>query len=355
MDLEKLSDHLSIGDAAALLFKVLEKKSAIKKSKRFGLYPISDWGAFARAKCLEASFWMASKVRFTSDIDDFNSMPEELRKPLLMCFGFFAVGDGGISDLLAYRMILMSDSYEKQYYYVIQMNNERVHNETYGKMIYTLVPSSEQREEIFNYVDSVQSIKNMSQYIEDAISQSSSPKVLLLSLACAEYIMFTPLFCIIFWYKAYMRGKLRGIIFSNIEIAKDEAQHCLNACEQYNELSDKFSKEEAHEFVDRFVAVVSQFADEALKDVKNMKDLTPANVKQYIQFVADDLLEKIHYPPLYKVENPFIWMLYTGLTVKENFYEDDVSQYKHFNVEEEVSEANRLCNGIAKEEESYDF
>lgn len=345
MSIEELSEKLSIGDAAALLFKVMEKNNSLSKSKRFGLYPINDWGAFRRAKTLESSRWLASKIKFTSDANDFNSMPDSLKQPLLMCFGFFAVADGGISDLLAYRMILTAESYEQQYYYVVQLDNERVHNETYGKMIYTLISSEKQRDEVFNYVKSVESIRRMTGFIEDAISRSSDHKILLMSLACSEYIMFTPLFCIIFWYKTYLPGKLEGIIFSNIEIAKDEAQHCLNACMQYKNLKEKFTEAEAHDFVSKFVHVVSLFADDALKGTENMKDLTPDNVKQYIRFVADDLLEKLGYSPLYSVSNPFHWMIYTSLVPKENFFEKEVSQYKLYNVDDEVRNAYNLCHG----------
>lgn len=354
IDIEKLSDELTISQASALLFRVLDKKSTLSKSKRFGLYPIKDWAAFERAKKLEASLWPASRVKFTTDIDDFNNLPDQLKKPLIMCFGFFAVGDGGISDLLAYRMILMSDSYEMQYYYVIQLNNERVHNETYGKMIYTLISSQSEREKIFDYVNSVRSIKKMSGFIENAIKECSSQTVLLLSLACAEYIMFTPLFCIIFWYKAYYRGKLPGIIFSNVEIAKDEGQHCLNACKLYRALGDKLSEADVHRFVDSFVEVVSEFGDDALENATNMQDLTPKNVRQYIKYVADDLLEKLGYKSSYHVSNPFEWMIYTNLVAKENFYETDVSQYKMLNVEEEVKEAYELCVGSPPTSENKD-
>jgi ribonucleotide reductase beta subunit family protein with ferritin-like domain len=163
-------------------------------------------------------------------------------------------------------------------------------------------------------------------------------KQLFVSLAAAEYVMFTPLFCIIFWYRVYKKGKLAKVIFSNEEILRDEASHCLNGCENYKELTDKYTDEEVHEFIDRVVQIISEFADEVLQSV-DLEELTPANVRQHIRYAADDLLTCLGHRKFYYVSSPFLWMDFANLIPKTNFYEGSVGEYARLNVQKSVSEA----------------
>lgn len=349
--LEKLSEILTVSEAASLVSKIHEKTSGLSKSKRFGLYPIQDWNAFTRTKLLEAAYWQADEVTFSNDFNDFMEFTEEERRPLAFAFGFFAVGDGSIVSMLAYQMILISESFEKQGFYVVQLNNERVHGETYGKMIYTLIRDPQKREEIFNAVEKIASIRKMNEYIEKIFTnpKESSKRNAYVCLAITEFLMFLPLFCIIFWYRAYKKGKIQSVIESNQIIAKDEALHGQNGCDNYNELptNEKYTNEEIHNLIDEAVLLVSNFADEVLQGV-NLPELTPENVKQYIRFVADDLLVRLNHSKKYQVKSPFVWMDFTNLVVKENFYEMNVTEYSRFNVKEEIQKIKDLHTGEIK-------
>lgn len=350
--LNKLSNILTVNEAASLVAQIHEKKGSITKAKRFGAYPINDWNAFSRYKNLQASFWTSDEIKFSEDRNDFDTFTEDEKWPLVMSFGFFAVGDGSISSMLAYQMILNAPSFENQMFYVAQLHSEVVHGETYGVMIYTLISDPIKRDKIFNAVDEVKSIQAMNKFIENAFTFPMGQKELYVSLAAAEYIMFTPLFCIIFWYRAYKKGKIPQVIFSNQQIAKDEAAHCENGCANYRQLpsNEKYTDEEVHIYVDKVVQLVSAFADEVLSKV-NLPELTPENVKQYIRFVADDLFYRLDHSKYYNVTNPFIWMNFTELIPKTNFYEGTVGEYKRFNVQESLRRAYELCNGIEEKKE----
>ncbi len=338
--LDKLSTQLTIHEAAALVAIIQEKQNGQNKAKRFGLYPVQNWGAFERLKKLEAGRWTADEIEFSEDINDFNEMMASEQRPLLMSFGFFAVGDGAVAGSIAYRMILIAPSFEAQSFYICQLDNERTHGETYGKMIHTLVTDEKERHEIFEAVEKVESIKAMSQFIEDIFTNPEGDRALYVTLACAEFLMFTPLFCIIFWYRAFMKGKIKRIIFSNEQIAKDEAQHCLNGCENYKELppNQRYTDDQIHTIIDRVVRLVDRFADEALLGTQ-LQDLTPENVKSYIRVVADDLLFELGHSPLYSVENPFPWMEFIRLRNKTNFYEGAVGEYSRVSLKKIVQTA----------------
>lgn len=348
--LDRLSDVLTINEAAALISRVHEKnriKTGMSKAKRFGLFPVEDWNGLKRTLDLQASLWLASEIEFHEDRDDFNEFTPEEQRPLIMAFGFFAVGDGSIASMLAYQMILTARNFENQMFYATQLFNECVHGETYGNMIYTLVPDAKGRDEIFNAVENIKSIREMNAFIENAFTFPQGEKHKYVSLAASEYLLFTPLFCIIFWYRAYKKGKIPRTIFSNEQIAKDEAGHCENGCVNYRELpdTDKYTDEEVHTYVDKVVCLVSNFADEVLFDV-NLPDLTPENVKQYIRYVADDLFDRLDHSKYYNVINPYTWMTFTNLVPKTNFYEGSVGEYKRFNVSEYLQRIYELCNGV---------
>jgi ribonucleoside-diphosphate reductase subunit M2 len=48
---------------------------------------------------------------------------------------------------------------------------------------------------------------------------------------------------------------------------------------------------------------------------------------QYIEFIADRLLQALGVPKCYNVENPFEWMDMISLQGKTNFFEKRVSEY----------------------------
>lgn len=347
--IDELCKLLSIHEAGAIAARISEK-SCKNPAKRFGLYPPSDWNLVLRTKKLEASFWTADEIDFTQDRNDFNELTKEEKKPLLRAFGYFAIADGAIANMLAFQMILVAGTVEKQQFYVVQLDNERVHQETYGKMIYTLVSDPEERNAVFNSVNKIQSIKELNSFIEKSFMHPDGERQLYVNLAAAEYITLQPMFCYILWYRAYKRDKMPRVIFANEQIMKDEASHGLNGCENYNDLpsNQKYTDGEIHKLIDHVVKLVDKFIDELHEDI-SLEDLTPDRVKQYVRFVADDMLERLHHSKYYKAENPFEWMNFTSLIPKTNFYEGTVGQYSRYSVSQSIEKMKALVEGVSTE------
>ena len=53
---------------------------------------------------------------------------------------------------------------------------------------------------------------------------------------------------------------------------------------------------------------------------------------QYIEFVADRLLNSLGQPKVYNATNPFEWMEMISLQRKTNFFENRVSEYQRSGV-----------------------
>ncbi len=344
--LQEIADSLTISEIGALV-ALKTAKMAVSKSKRYGLFPIADWSDYKRMVRWDASYWDYSEVRFSNSRNDFLSLSEGERQALLLCFGFFAVGDGSITSLLAYQMLLNAPTFEEQMIYVSQINIERVHAITYGHMIEALVDSVEERNAIFQAVENVEATKKMNEFIEDAALYSSGDRDRYIALAISEYLFFTPLFSIIFWFKSHRNGKIKDVIYSNELIAKDECSHCENGCAKYLKLPSekRFTDGEIHKIVGKAVGLVSGFAHHMVNErgIK-LAGLTYEALSQYIQFIADDLLINVKHAKLYNVSLPeaLKYMTLTNFEIKTNFYEADVSAYRRFDPDSLLEETAAL-------------
>jgi len=52
-------------------------------------------------------------------------------------------------------------------------------------------------------------------------------------------------------------------------------------------------------------------------------------MKQYIEYVADRLLQMLKIDPVYKTANPFEWMELISIQGKTNFFEKRVGEYSN--------------------------
>ena len=349
--IELISECLSITQACALLGKINEKRG-VSASSRLGVYPIEDEAAFHRVAKMDSQQWEASEISFTEDIDDFNSLPEYQQDPLLKVFGFFAVGDGSVTETLVFQMLPMCSTVESRLFYISQLYNEKTHAVTYSKMIFTLVRDQTKRDEILNSVETNKEIGALNDFIQNIFLQPKKEGEIYFMLAAAEYAMFMPLFAVIFWYRNYTPTKLKNIKKANEMIAKDEAFHAVNGAEIYKTLSidQKYTTEQAHACVDKIVKLMDDFTDSFLKDSK-LETLTDENMRTFNRFVTDDFLQLVGHKKMYNVENPFPWMTLMMIGHKANFYEATVSEYSKINPSSVVEEALMLSGNAPIETE----
>jgi ribonucleoside-diphosphate reductase beta chain len=59
-------------------------------------------------------------------------------------------------------------------------------------------------------------------------------------------------------------------------------------------------------------------------------------MSQYIEFVADRLLQQLGYPKAYSTQNPFPFMERISLEGKDNFFEKRVSTYAKAGVGKDI-------------------
>ena len=146
----------------------------------------------------------------------------------------------------------------------------------------------------------------------------------LVAFAAVEGIFFSGSFCSIFWLKK--RGLMPGLSFSNELISRDEGLHCDFACLLYSMLETKLSQERIYEIITDAVQNEHEFVTDALP-----VSLIGMNAKlmcQYIEFVADRLLNELVGKKVYGATNPFDFMEMISLRGKTNFFEKRVGEYQ---------------------------
>ena len=104
----------------------------------------------------------------------------------------------------------------------------------------------------------------------------------------------------------------------------------------YNNLVDKPSDDIIINIIKEAVEIEKEFITESIPC--RMIGMNSIMMTQYIEFVADRLLNQLGYDKLYNSKNPFDFMELISLRPKSNFFEIRVGEYQMANVGKEKEE-----------------
>jgi ribonucleotide reductase beta subunit family protein with ferritin-like domain len=286
---------------------------------RYSLFPIQDEKSYEFYKRQEAASWVADELDFRRDLEHYEAASPAERRLIDTILAFFLPGDGLISMNLI-RFLLECRSYEDQAMLVAQLHIELVHAETYSLAALTFVRSPDKLNAFVSQAESTACVRAKAAFMERWMNSDAPRSDRLLAFACAEGIFFCSLFAVIFWFRP--RGKFPNFITANQLILRDEALHRDFGCYLY--LKEGKSPR-ALEIVREAVAIEDDFINHMLPEP--VEDLNAADMRQYVRFIADQLLGQIGEKPDYEVSNPLGFMKSLVLEGKTNYYEQRVSQY----------------------------
>ena len=201
---------------------------------------------------------------------------------------------------------------------------ENIHSETYSLLIDTYIKETEEKNKLFNAIETLDCVTKKADWALRWIDEGSFAERLI-AFAAVEGIFFSGSFCSIFWLKK--RGLMPGLSFSNELISRDEGLHCDFACLLYNNhLVNKLPKEQVRDIILDAVEIEKEFILDALpvKLIGMNSDL----MSQYIEFVADRLLMELGCEKEFNVSNPFDFMEMISIQGKTNFFEKRVGEYQ---------------------------
>lgn len=346
--------------------------SIIKQSgsARYTVFPIRYPNLWKFYKDHAATLWFVEEVRLTDDITDWNeNLNDNERYFIKNILAFFAASDGIVNENLVLNFYNEVQIPEARQFYTIQMTIESIHAEQYAILIDTYITDSEEKNRLFNAIETIPAVKKKAEWalrwIEEGstVIQSIPESTIdiikkiqkigggicsreeltkldfftksrpdfaqrLLAFVCVEGIFFSGSFCAIYWLKS--RGLMPGLATANQFISRDENLHAEFAIELYKMLDTRLSENVVVQIFKQAVEIEKEFITQSLP--VSLIGMNCVLMSQYIEYVADRWLVLLGYSKIYNTQNPFTFMEMISVNTKSNFFEVNVDQYRKANV-----------------------
>lgn len=296
----------------------------IEDPNRFVIFPIKHHDIWQFYKNAEACFWTAEELDLAQDLTDWEKLNDGERHFISHVLAFFAASDGIVNENLAVDFISGVQYAEAKCFYGFQIAIENIHAEVYSLLIDTYIKDAQERDKLLNAVEHIPCVQKKADWATRWIENGNFIERLI-AFAAVEGIFFSGSFCSIFWLKK--RGLMPGLSFSNELISRDEGMHRDFACLLYTDhIKNKLPEEDIYKIIKDAVEIEKEFVTDALP--VSLIGMNSDLMCQYIEFVADHLLEQLNLNKIYNSTNPFDFMELISLQGKTNFFEKRVGDYQ---------------------------
>jgi len=282
----------------------------------------------------EACFWSADEIDLASDMKDWIKLNEGEQHFIKHVLAFFAASDGIVLENLAGRFLREVKDLKIRAFYSFQTAMENVHSETYSLLIDEYIKDTEEKNRLFQAIQTVDAVKLKASWAVKWINHQNSFAERLVAFCAVEGILFSGSFCAIYWLKK--RGLMPGLTFSNELISRDEGLHTDFGCLVYSLLENQLPKDVVTDIIKESVDIERHFVCDSLP--VDLIGMNSRLMSQYIEFVADRLLVCLGCDKYYNATNPFDWMDLISLQGKTNFFEKRVGDYQKAGVMVEQDE-----------------
>jgi ribonucleoside-diphosphate reductase beta chain len=289
--------------------------------------------------------WTVEEVDFSTDLVDLHTKLTPSERHLInRLVAFFATGDSIVGNNLVLNLYRHVNSPEGRLYLSRQLFEEALHVQFYLTLLDTYIPHPDERAKAFAAVENIPSIKRKAdfcfKYIDSIysmqrIESTEDRRKFLLNVicfaSCIEGLFFFAAFAYVYFLRS--KGLLAGLATGTNWVFRDESMHINFAME----VIDIARKEEPGIFNQQMNDRVTEMIDEAIETEMAFADdilefgvagLSPKDMRQYLQFVADQRLEALRIPARYHVKNPFPFMELQDMQELANFFERRVSAYQ---------------------------
>jgi ribonucleotide reductase beta subunit family protein with ferritin-like domain len=279
--------------------------------------------------------WNAQEVANSTTMqEDRREMHEKLTRPerdfILHILRYFAGGDDAVIDFIYSQINTRIKDRTWMGVEIQKAANEEIHSETYALTIKYIAPEEENNllsQDEFGGSLAEKKLLWCEQHMSLVKPLANTVFVMLI----LEGLFFSSSFAAIFWFRS--RDLLLGVAGTNTMIANDEGEHNRFYFYIYSTLEYKLEEPEAHRIIEEAVKIETEFVKHITPRSAGMN---PELMEQYVQFVANDILAKCGYTPIWKVSNPFAFMNEFGLSRKVDNFRIKNTEYQSFRTEEYV-------------------
>jgi ribonucleotide reductase beta subunit family protein with ferritin-like domain len=323
--------------AAAAAVVELAEPLLTPNPRRHVLFPVEHADIFAMTKKAIAVFWTVEEVDLTKDMKDWEKLDANTQHFIKHVLGFFAASDGILMENLSLNFQNEVQSPEARFFYANQNFMEAIHSEMYSLLIDTYIDDKTEKQKLLEAANTMPAIQKKAEWAMKWLDASKANfATRLVAFAVVEGIFFSGSFCSIFWLKK--QGLMPGLTTSNEFISRDEGMHTDFACLLYSKITGKLKKSQINKIVKEAVTIEKNFITKALPC--ELIGMNSALMSQYIEFVADRLVQQLGYPKIFSAANPFDFMERISLEGKDNFFEKRNANYSKAGVgktQEEMS------------------
>jgi ribonucleoside-diphosphate reductase beta chain len=300
---------------------------------------------FERYKDAIRNTWTVEEVDFSTDLTDLRSRVTPAERHLIhRLVAFFATGDSIVGNNLVLNLYKHVNAPEARMYLSRQLYEEALHVQFYLTLLDNYLPDMAEREAAFAAIDNIPSIKRKADFcfkwidsIEglDRLATRGDRRAFVLNLvcfaACIEGLFFFAAFAYVYFLRS--KGLLHGLATGTNWVFRDESAHMAFAFQ----VIDTVRREEPGLFDTELEGQIVDMLHEAVEcetafaqDVLGMgvAGLSLANLRGYLEYVADRRLESLSIAPVYGSRNPFAFMDLQDVQELTNFFERRVSAYQ---------------------------
>ncbi|MFN2569335.1 MAG: ribonucleotide-diphosphate reductase subunit beta [Candidatus Dormibacteria bacterium] len=289
--------------------------------------------------------WTVEEVDLLGDRADLDDRMSGAERHLInRLVAFFATGDSIVSNNLVLNLYQHINAPEARLYLSRQLYEEAVHVQFYLTLLDSYMPDHEERARAFSAIEHIPSIRRKAEFCFtwiDSINDLTELKTkddrrrFLLNLicfaACIEGLFFFAAFAYVYHLRS--RGLLNGLASGTNWVFRDESCHMNFAFEvvatvrrEEPELFDSAMETQVVEMMEEAVAAETAFAEDLLGG--GVAGLSVADMRSYLEYVADQRLVTLGLPRRFRARNPFPFMELQDVQELSNFFERRVSAYQ---------------------------
>jgi ribonucleoside-diphosphate reductase beta chain len=289
--------------------------------------------------------WTVEEIDFGIDLNDLRHKLSAADRHLIeRLVAFFATGDSIVANNLVLNLYQHINAPEARMYLSRQLYEEALHVQFYLTLLDAYIPDPARRADAFAAIDTIDSIKAKAAFCfrwMDAVQglqrldTREDRRTFLLNLicfaCCIEGLFFFAAFAYVWFLRS--RGLLPGLAAGTNWVFRDESGHMAFALEVIRTvreeepgLFDALMERQVRAMMHEAIEVEAGFADDVLSGGVN--GLSPREMRQYLEYVADLRLSALGLAPEFGVRNPFPFMDLQDVQELTNFFERRVSAYQ---------------------------
>ena len=289
--------------------------------------------------------WTVEEIDFQIDLGHLAQRMTPAERHLIeRLVAFFATGDSIVANNLVLNLYRHINAPEARMYLSRQLYEEALHVQFYLTLLDNYIPEPARRAQAFAAIENISSIRHKAQFCQrwidsiqalERIDSDADRRAFLLNLtcfaACIEGLFFFAAFAYVYFLRS--RGLLPGLAAGTAWVFRDESAHMGFAFEvirtvrlEQPHLFDTAWRDDVRAMLADAVDCETRFADDVLAG--GVVGMSPADMRQYLEYVADQRLRQLELEPLYSAKNPFPFMELQDVQELTNFFERRVSAYQ---------------------------